>query len=194
MVLPKVPTKSQGHLRRPEYHINSEIKFVMKVLLTSVKLRGSSNMVRILSWHIWHVHDDVIKWKHFPRNWPFVQGIHLSTVNSPHKGQWRGALMFCLICVRINDWVNNREAADLRFYRAHYDVIVMTCPIFMAVLQELSYPYPALLTHLSLDKLAAILADNNFKCIVLNENDRILILISLTFVPRSPIDNKYLFR
>ena len=44
------------------------------------------------------VHDDVIKWKHFPRNWPFVRGIHLSPVNSPHKGQWRGALMFSLIC------------------------------------------------------------------------------------------------
>ena len=46
-------------------------------------------------------------------------------VNSPHKGQWRGALMFSLICVWINDWVNNREAGDLRRYRAHYDVIVM---------------------------------------------------------------------
>ena len=39
-------------------------------------------------------HDDVIKWKHFPRYWPFVRGIHLSPVNSPHKGQWRRALMF----------------------------------------------------------------------------------------------------
>ena len=46
-------------------------------------------------------------------------------VNSPHKGQWRGALMFTLICARINGWVNNREAGDLRRYRAHYDVIVM---------------------------------------------------------------------
>ena len=70
-------------------------------------------------------HDDVIKWKHFPRNWPFVRGIHRSPVNSPHKGQWRGALMFSLICVWIIDWVNNREAGDLRCYRAHYDVIVM---------------------------------------------------------------------
>ena len=42
----------------------------------------------------------------------------------------------------------------------------------------------------SLDKMAAILADNIFKCIFLNENDRILIKISLKFVPRSPIDNK----
>ena len=38
-------------------------------------------------------HDDVIKWKHFPRYWPFVRGIHRSPVNSPRKGQWRGALI-----------------------------------------------------------------------------------------------------
>ena len=69
--------------------------------------------------------DDVIKWKHFPRNWPFAQGIHQSPVNSPHKGQWCGALMFSFICLWINDWVNNREAGDLRCYHAHYDVIVM---------------------------------------------------------------------
>ena len=31
-----------------------------------------------------------------------------SPVNSPHIGQWRGALMLSLICARINDWVNNR--------------------------------------------------------------------------------------
>ena len=47
----------------------------------------------------WSNHDDVIKWKHFPRYWPFVRGIHRSPGNSPHKGQWRGALMFSLICV-----------------------------------------------------------------------------------------------
>ena len=46
-------------------------------------------------------------------------------VNSPHKGQWRGALMFSLICVWINGWVNSREAGDLRRYRVHYDVSVM---------------------------------------------------------------------
>ena len=72
---------------------------------------------------LWH--DDVIKWKHFQRYWPFVRGIHRSPVNSPHKGQWRGALIFSLICVWINGWVNNSEAGDLRHHRAHYDVIVM---------------------------------------------------------------------
>ena len=71
------------------------------------------------------VHDDVIKWKHFPRYWPFVRGIHRSPVNSPYKGQWRGALMFTLICAQINGWVNNGEAGDLRRNRGHYDVIVM---------------------------------------------------------------------
>ena len=77
----------------------------------------------------WHCddrnHDDVIKWKHFPRYWPFVRGIHRGPVNSPHKAQWRGALMFSLISARINSWVNNGEAGDLGRNRANYDVIVM---------------------------------------------------------------------
>ena len=47
-------------------------------------------------WWFAQIHDDVIKWKHFPRYWIFVRGIHRSPVNSPHKGQWRGALMFSL--------------------------------------------------------------------------------------------------
>ena len=99
----------------------------MKVLLPS------NNDAFIMSVDIWippvptlkYIHDDVIKWKHFPRYWLFVRGIHRSPVNSPQKGQWRGALMFSLICVWINGWVNNCEAGDLRRYLAHYDVTVM---------------------------------------------------------------------
>ena len=68
-------------------------------------------------------------WRHqrekIPHHWPFVRGIHRWPVNSPHKGQWRGALMFSLICAWIHGWVNNREADDLKRYRTHYDVIVM---------------------------------------------------------------------
>ena len=60
-----------------------------------------------------------------PRYWPLVRGIHRSPVNSPHKGQSRGALMFSLICVWINGWVNSGEAGDLRRYRAQYNVTVM---------------------------------------------------------------------
>ena len=85
------------------------------------------------------IHDDVIKWKHFPRYWPFVRVIHRSPVNSQHKRQWRGALMFSLICVWINGWVNNRETGDLRRYRAHYDVTVMChCDC-----HSNAYPWPA---------------------------------------------------
>ena len=81
--------------------------------------------IRLTSLALWKLHDYVIKWKHFPRYWPFVRGIHRSPVNSPHKGQWHGALMFSLICIWINDWVNNREAGDLGRYHPHYNAIVM---------------------------------------------------------------------
>ena len=82
---------------------------------------------QLASWQLSVFHDDVIKWNHFPRYWPFVRGIHRSTVNSPHKGQWRGALTFSLICAWINGWSNNDDAGDWRRHREHYDVIVMHC-------------------------------------------------------------------
>ena len=69
-------------------------------------------------------HDDVTKWKHFPCYWPFVPGIHRSP-NSPHKGQWHGALMFSLICAWTNGWVNNHDAGELRRHRTHCDVTAM---------------------------------------------------------------------
>ena len=62
---------------------------------------------------------------------------NISRVTSPLCGEFTGpgefptqrpvtrALMFSLICVWINGWVNNREAGDLRRYRGHYDVILM---------------------------------------------------------------------
>ena len=71
------------------------------------------------------VHDDIIKWKHFPRYWLFVRGIHRSPVNSPHKGQLREALMFSLMWAWTNGWANNRDAGGLRRHLAHYDVTVM---------------------------------------------------------------------
>ena len=82
--------------------------------------------------------DDVIKWQYIPRYWSFVRGIHRSPVNFPHKGQWRGALMFSLICPWKNGWVNNRIAGDFRRQHAHYDVTAMTiehpCLLLPAIL------------------------------------------------------------
>ena len=62
---------------------------------------------------------------------PFCLGLnvqpvsHRSPVDSPHKGQWREALRFPLMCTRTNGWANNRHAADLRRHRTHYGIIVM---------------------------------------------------------------------
>ena len=67
----------------------------------------------------------VIKWKHLPRYWPFVRWIHRPPLDSPHKGQWRGALMFSLIFAWTNGWAKSRDAGDLRRHPAHYDVFVM---------------------------------------------------------------------
>ena len=67
-------------------------------------------------------HDNVIRWKHFPRYWPFVRGTHPWPVKSTHKG---GALLFSLICVWINGWANSRYAGDLRRHGAYYDVTLM---------------------------------------------------------------------
>ena len=66
-------------------------------------------------------------------------GNSLVPVNSPHKGQWRGALMLSLICAWINDWVNNREAGDLRRHRGHYDVNVMTWLVIYEICYQSHY-------------------------------------------------------
>ena len=52
--------------------------------------------------------------------------IFRSPVDSPHKAQWRRALMVSLILTSTDSWANNRNAGDLRHHRAHYDVTVMT--------------------------------------------------------------------
>ena len=75
-------------------------------------------------------HDDVIKWKHFPRYWPFVRG---SPVNGEFPAQRTVTRNFDVFFdLRLNKrWVNNREAGDLRRHRAHYDVIVMSIYIYI---------------------------------------------------------------
>ena len=115
------------------YFINEEGKITI-FWVSSLTLTYTQSLKVRTHW-TWNQHDDVIKWKHFPRYWPFVRGIHRSTVNSPHKGQWRGALMFSLICARINGWVNNREVGNLRCHSGHYDIIVMNMAVRPSRLQ-----------------------------------------------------------
>ena len=82
------------------------------------------------TWIAWKTvkicHVDVIKWKHFLRYWSFVGGIHRWPMDSPHKGQWRKALMLSSICAWTNGLASNRDAGDLRLNQAHYDVTAMS--------------------------------------------------------------------
>ena len=64
---------------------------------------------------------------------------HLCGEFTGHKGQWRGALMFSLICVWINGWVNNREAGDFRRYHAHCDVQLTNAQCHMVPISTLWY-------------------------------------------------------
>ena len=71
-------------------------------------------------------HDNVIKWKHLPRYCPFVRGTHRSPVYFPgHNGQWRGALMFSLMCAWTKSWANTLDAGESRRHGAHCDATVM---------------------------------------------------------------------
>ena len=83
-------------------------------------------------------------WRHemetLSHYWPFVLGIYRSPVNSHHKGQWRGALMFSLICAWIKGWSNNGEARDSRRHRAHYDVTVMYL-LWLSIDQFIHIPF-----------------------------------------------------
>ena len=93
--------------------------FIALTLIICITIRIELDGPKITPW-----------WRHQMEAFSALQamcaGIHRSPVNSPHKGQWRGALMIPLICAWINGWVNNREADDLRRNHTHYDVIVMS--------------------------------------------------------------------
>ena len=124
--------------------------------------------------HFNHSHDDVIKWKPFPHYWPFVRGIHRSPMKSLHKRQWRGALMYSLICAWINNRISTREAGNLRLHRAHYDVIVMHCEdifwastIWWAVSLKVPNSFSCELWHefkIHLHQWSATVSKNNHKC------------------------------
>ena len=104
--------------------------WVNKSPYNGIKTYHHNNPVKTFLRDKQQTRDDVIKSKHVLRYMPFVPGIHRWPVTSPSKGQWRGALIFSLICAWINGWVNNREAGDLRRHQAHCDVIVRSLPVW----------------------------------------------------------------
>ena len=98
-------------------------KWCIMELYVKIKIFAFTNLNEMEKRFVRTLHDGVIKWKHFPRNWPFVWGIHRSPVDSLYNGQRRRALIFSL---RLHKRLaNNRDAVDLRLYRAHYDSTAM---------------------------------------------------------------------
>ena len=120
-------------------------------------------------------HDDAIKWKHFLCYLPFVRGIRRSTVNSPHKGQWRGALVFSLICAWTNGRLNNRYAGDLLRHRTHYAVRVMTYTVFVCLL-------------IFVLSFGALVIHERFKCLFVSFrcHDRLIFIMGI-FIPRNMV-------
>ena len=107
-------------------------------LICPVKFKSQS--VKILTTLTFvPIHDDVIKWKHFPHYWPFVWEINRSPVDSPRRSQWHGALMLPFTCAWTNGWANKRNASDFRRHRAHSHCIVSG--IHRSPLD--SHPYPS---------------------------------------------------
>ena len=93
--------------------LNSQIKFRYDIY---------NDFAQILSW-----------WRHQMETFSTLVAIYVgkSSVIDEFPVQrpvTRSFNVFSLICVWINDWVNNREAGDLIRYRAHYDVTVMHRP------------------------------------------------------------------
>ena len=105
-----------------EYVSESPVKKGMFIIVMVSRRRVASPVYSDFTHLTWWRH----KLETFPRHWPFVRDIHRSPINSPHKGQWRGALMFPLICVWHNSWLNNGDVGDLRCHRAHYDVTILS--------------------------------------------------------------------
>ena len=114
---------------KSDYHISWERVWVegvgvnLSYFLLTYTLHSDQETLNFRLW----IYDDVIKWKHFSRYWPFVWGIHRLLVNSPHKGQWRGALMFSLICTWTNSWVKKSRRrwfeTTWRWLWRHYNEI-----------------------------------------------------------------------
>ena len=81
------------------------------------KISRSDIYIRAIHWYHQYCKFSILrqckhnawKWKPFARYWPFVREIRRSPVNSPQKGQRRGALIFSLVCAWTNDWADDRR-------------------------------------------------------------------------------------
>ena len=114
---------------------NSYIHMIMAAIQLISKLDSCNKPPLIKKW-----------WRHQMETFSALLAIFAGnlpvifiSVNFPHKGLWRGYLVFSLICSWINGWVNNGEAGDLRLHRALYDITVMRM-IFSKIRTKMLHP------------------------------------------------------
>ena len=94
--------------------------------------------LNLTAWHggiSWWRH----QWKHFTSYWPFVRGTTGHRWIPLTKGQWRGALMFSLICAWTSNWANNQNDGDLKRHFVHYGVTVMYYQIARTSTRPMKY-------------------------------------------------------
>ena len=132
-------TYGHVHLTGPNYkrpHVFSSA--LMWSLDNSVSLPLENTLKqslhRLVKEPVTRKHDDVIKWKHFPRHWPFVRGIHRSPVNSPPKGQWRGVFLDRRLNKRLSKqswgwWFETPSRPLWRHTNENVHVITSSCKV-----------------------------------------------------------------
>ena len=108
---------SKGHLQGSPRRTNSS---------GHPSAKCSSNMPQTSSYWLQHIAGPPW-WRHQMETFSALLAICTGiTGGFRRKGQWRGALMFSLIYVWTERWVNNRASGDLRRHRTHYDVTVVS--------------------------------------------------------------------
>ena len=123
-----------------QYHANKWLHTPLVCILhttffySNCRLNDLSILIQTSEW--WVIHDDVIKWKHFPRYCPCVRGIHWSPVNSPHKCQWRGALMFFYL--HLNRQLSKQWG---RWFRHVSMQLRCSIDTYMQITHMLSHPF-----------------------------------------------------
>ena len=132
----------QGSIHFPD---NSEFQqlLVVRLVQLDAKNDGLSCLLIKLDAGMSPIHDDVIKWKHFPHYLPLVMEIlrSIPLTKASEAELW----CFLWFAFRKNSWVNNREAGDLRRHRARYDAILMyllSCLIHISILRPSWYHMP----------------------------------------------------
>ena len=122
-------------MRNPQFYVSGKRPMAWCLFNTSTS-DGVDRSVRFRGTEQIRSHEDVIKWKHFPPNWPFVRGIHRSPVDFPSQGSVTRSfgVFFDLHLNKrswTNGWANNGDAGNLRHYRTYFDVPAMIWNIWV---------------------------------------------------------------